>query len=115
MAALSGLIVSEVYPQTWKKAMGVSAAKGTSLRKAAELWPAFSAIWTKRTGSVYLKHDRLAEAALIARFGLNTVGCSKPVGLGTLTLIIPPGPRDCRRVARHDLAGYDNTTTVLVE
>ena len=55
-----GWSVRYVSPAKWKKALGLSADKGESRRRAIELWPA-QASWFAR-----VKDDGRAEAALIA-------------------------------------------------
>lgn len=55
-----------VKPQTWKRAMGVTADKKTSIRKAQTLFPKVSLLPTPRCR---VPDDGLAEALLIAEFG----------------------------------------------
>ncbi len=55
-------------PNVWKRAVGVSADKGTSLRLARLLWPAHAATTFDR-----LKDEARAEAALIARYGQSRI------------------------------------------
>ena len=47
-------------PAVWKRAMGVTADKRSSLAKASLLFPQHSGLWTR------LKDDGIAEAALLA-------------------------------------------------
>jgi hypothetical protein len=54
-----------VSPAKWKKALGLSADKGASRRRAIELWPE-RAQWFAR-----VKDDGRAEAALIAYWWLQ--------------------------------------------
>jgi crossover junction endodeoxyribonuclease RuvC len=60
--ASAGIPVVTVSPARWKRDMRVTADKGTSRRRACELWPT-SADCFKR-----VKDDGRAEAALIARW-----------------------------------------------
>lgn len=55
-----------VKPQTWKRAMGVTADKQTSIRKSQELFPQVSLLPTPRCR---VPSDGLAEALLIAEYG----------------------------------------------
>ena len=53
MLAGQAVPVTLVTPQAWKKAMGVSADKGTSLRRAVQLFRSVTArvasqVWWKR-------------------------------------------------------------------
>lgn len=52
-----------VRPNDWKRAAGLSADKGTSRRRAMELWPDHCGLFAR------VKDDGRAEAALIARHG----------------------------------------------
>lgn len=54
-----------VAPSRWKRAMGVTADKGTSRRLAIATWPAAAASFAR------VKDDGRAEAALIAKWGLD--------------------------------------------
>ena len=58
-----------VKPQTWKRAMGVTADKKTSIRKSQELFPQVSLLPTPRCR---VPGDGLAEALLIAEYGRRT-------------------------------------------
>ena len=53
--------VTHPTPQAWKKAMGVTADKASSRRRATDLWPAWSGTFAR------VKDDGRAESALIAR------------------------------------------------
>jgi crossover junction endodeoxyribonuclease RuvC len=53
--------VTHPTPAAWKKAMGVTADKASSRRRATDLWPAWSGTFAR------VKDDGRAEAALIAR------------------------------------------------
>ena len=55
--------VCHVTPGTWKKAVGVTADKGTARRKAIDLFPTHADKFAR------VKDDGRAEAALIARYG----------------------------------------------
>lgn len=55
--------VTLVPPQTWKRVLGVPAAKEGARARASQLLPAFSHLWP------LVKHDGRAEAALIAYYG----------------------------------------------
>ena len=59
------LPVEHVTPAVWKKAMGVTADKETSLRRARELWPTMADRFARK------KDDGRAEAALIALYGMR--------------------------------------------
>ena len=59
------LPVEHVTPAVWKKAMGVTADKETSLRRARELWPTSADRFARK------KDDGRAEAALIALYGMR--------------------------------------------
>ena len=56
-----------VSPVTWKKALGVPAAKDGARARASQLLPAASHHWP------LIKHDGRAEAALIAYWGLRSL------------------------------------------
>lgn len=63
---LAGLGIRTVLvrPQTWKASLGLTRSKSTSLEMARELWP------DNAEDSFRLKkHDGMAEAALIAKYG----------------------------------------------
>lgn len=64
---MAGLGVSwtEVLPQKWKKAYALSSDKNPSLILARELFP------DNINDFRLIKHDGLAEAALIAKFGFD--------------------------------------------
>jgi crossover junction endodeoxyribonuclease RuvC len=53
--------VTHPTPAAWKKAMGVTADKASSRRRATDLWPAMSGTFAR------VKDDGRAESALIAR------------------------------------------------
>jgi len=61
----AGIPVRWVSPAKWKRALGLSADKGASRRRAIELWPAQSAMFAR------VKDDGRAEAALIAYWWLH--------------------------------------------
>src|SRR3546814_829098 len=63
LGVLGALQVSSelVSPAVWKRAAGLSQAKGASRRRAVELWPAHAALFAR------VKDDGRAEAALVAR------------------------------------------------
>jgi hypothetical protein len=52
----------------WKKALQVPAAKDGARARASQLMPASAHLWTR------VKDDGRAEAALIARYGMNQMG-----------------------------------------
>lgn len=56
----AGRPIVYVSPNRWKKAMGVTADKGTARRRAIDLWPRHAAKFAR------VKDDGRAEAALIA-------------------------------------------------
>lgn len=58
-----------VTPQSWKKYVGVTADKQTSIRKAQYLFPEVSLLPTKRCR---VPNDGMAEALLIAYYGKFT-------------------------------------------
>ena len=58
-----------VKPQVWKRAMGVTADKQTSIRRSQELFPQVSLLPTSRC---WVPNDGLAEALLIAEYGRRT-------------------------------------------
>jgi len=58
-----GAPIRHVTPQQWKKAMRVTADKGTARTRATETWPASAHLFARA------KDDGRAEAALIARWG----------------------------------------------
>jgi len=60
----AGIPVRWVSASKWKRALGLSADKGASRRRATELWPAQSAMFAR------VKDDGRAEAALIAYYWL---------------------------------------------
>ncbi len=64
-----GLEVHTVTPSAWKRAVGVTADKRSSLNLARQLWPAVAQGWFRLA-----KHDGRAEAALIAVYGLDVLG-----------------------------------------
>jgi crossover junction endodeoxyribonuclease RuvC len=55
--------ITLVTPQTWKKALGVPAAKDGARARASQLLPASSGLWCR------VKDDGRAEASLIALYG----------------------------------------------
>ena len=54
-----------VRPSVWKKTQKVTADKATSRRRAIEVWPGMSSYFA------LVKHTDRAEAALIARHGME--------------------------------------------
>ena len=60
-----GIPVTSVTPGKWKKALGLNAGKDASRAKAAALWPQQAGEFRR------VKDDGKAEAALIARWGLQ--------------------------------------------
>jgi hypothetical protein len=64
-----GLEVHIVTPAAWKRAVGVTADKRSSLDLARTLWPSDADRWFRLA-----KHDGRAEAALIAVYGLDVLG-----------------------------------------
>jgi len=61
----NGLAVHYVSPARWKKALGLTADKGTARRRAIELWPTRAALFAR------VKDDGRAEAALIAYWWIH--------------------------------------------
>lgn len=61
----AGIPVRYVTPAKWKKALGLTADKDASRRRACELWPGQSAMFAR------VKDDGRAEAALIAYWWLH--------------------------------------------
>ena len=55
-----------VQPSVWKKAMGVTADKRTSIKRCKELFPDVD---LKATARCKKDHDGMAEALLIAEYG----------------------------------------------
>ena len=64
-----GLETHTVTPSAWKRAVGVTADKRSSLNLARQLWPADADRWFRLA-----KHDGRAEAALIAVYALDVLG-----------------------------------------
>jgi hypothetical protein len=64
-----GLETHTVTPSAWKRAVGVTADKRSSLNLARQLWPADADRWFKLA-----KHDGRAEAALLALHGMDVLG-----------------------------------------
>lgn len=64
-----GLEVHTVTPSEWKRAVGVTADKRSSLNLARQLWPDDADRWFKLA-----KHDGRAEACLIALHGIDMLG-----------------------------------------
>ena len=56
-----------VAPATWKRALGVPAAKDGARARASQLLPVAAQFWP------LVKHDGRAEAALIAYYGLRSL------------------------------------------
>lgn len=67
LAALQ-IPVTPVAPVTWKKAMGVNAGKDGCRARAAQLLPGSATAFAR------VKDDGRAEAALIALYGLRSLG-----------------------------------------
>ena len=67
LAALQ-IPVTFVSPQRWKKALAVPAAKDGARARASQLLPSAASNWSR------VKDDGRAEAALIALYGLQTLG-----------------------------------------
>lgn len=61
----AGIPVRWVSPARWKRALGLSADKGASRRRATELWPSQSSMFAR------VKDDGRSEAALIAYYWLH--------------------------------------------
>ena len=66
--ATLGVPMTFVAPAVWKRALQVPAAKDGARARASQLLPAAAAHWP------LVKHDGRAEAALIATYGLRTLG-----------------------------------------
>lgn len=64
LAAL-GIPIRHVTPTAWKKAARLPASKDAARRRAIELWPTHAHLFARA------KDDGRAEAALIARHGLE--------------------------------------------
>ena len=64
-------------PQSWKRAMGVTADKDTSRREASRRWPQHAKLWP------LVKHDGLAEAALLAQYAAQRDALDRIVREGT--------------------------------
>ncbi|RYG31463.1 hypothetical protein EON81_22840 [bacterium] len=60
-----GIPVHEVHPQRWKRTMGVTAEKTTSIAEAARRFPNVALVLPRRRRA----HDGMAEALLIAAYG----------------------------------------------
>ena len=78
-----GIPRDDARPDVWKRAVGVTSDKGTSLAAARGLWPAHAGTTFRR-----VKDEARAEAALIARHGMRA-GAAKKVAshaLGALSL-----------------------------
>lgn len=63
--AAAGHRLEWVTPPVWKKAFGLSAAKGVARGRAADMFPNQAALFRR------VKDDGRAEAALIAAYGLR--------------------------------------------
>lgn len=61
-----GIPSEVVQPAVWKRAMGVTADKRTSIRRCKELFPDID---LKATARCRKDHDGMAEALLIAEYG----------------------------------------------
>ncbi len=75
MATHSNIRVILPRPSVWKMSMGVTADKGSSLRLARQLFPAFETKYFSR-----IKDDGRAEALLLALFGLRSLGFTNTGG-----------------------------------
>lgn len=63
--------IVHVTPQKWKKYMGVTADKNTSIDLCQRLFPDINLFATARSRK---PHDGMAEALLIAEYGRSTYG-----------------------------------------
>jgi crossover junction endodeoxyribonuclease RuvC len=68
VSAATGTPYTLVAAVKWKRALGVPAAKDGSRARASQLMPAAAHHWP------LVKHDGRAEAALIAYYGLRSLG-----------------------------------------
>ena len=69
MATASYLIPTHhTPPSVWKSLMGLSSNKDLSRKRAQDLWPSHSNLFTRK------KDDGRAEAALLAKFGERLIG-----------------------------------------
>jgi crossover junction endodeoxyribonuclease RuvC len=59
----NGMVLTEVRPGIWKKAMGVGGDKDEARRRASELFPLFKSYFVRKMD------DGRAEAALLALWG----------------------------------------------
>lgn len=66
MFATLGVPLTRVTPAKWKKHYGLSSDKAESRRRATELWPDKASLFYRA------KDDGRAEAALIARYHIET-------------------------------------------
>lgn len=71
MIATKLLPVTLVTPSSWKKGMGIPAAKDAAVRRASELFPSYADAFRGPRGGL---KDGVAEAALIAYYGWNKLG-----------------------------------------
>lgn len=60
---------TKVRPAVWKRIMGCTADKDTSLKRATELFPQCRSFWTRAGKKAY--NDGVAESALIALYGMS--------------------------------------------
>ena len=58
-----------VRPAVWKRIMGCTADKDTSIMRATQLFPYCRSFWTRSGKKAY--NDGVAESALIALYGLS--------------------------------------------
>lgn len=58
---------TDVPPQTWKKALGVTKDKDGARHRASQIFPAYSSLFSR------VKDDGRAEAALIAEYGYRAL------------------------------------------
>ena len=68
--AVMNIPVTLVVPGKWKKAMGLSASKDAAVARAADLFPTHATAFRGPKGGL---RDGLAEAALIAKYGYDTL------------------------------------------
>jgi crossover junction endodeoxyribonuclease RuvC len=68
MLGLARVPITLVTPQSWKRAMGVPAAKDGARARASQLMPQHAANWPR------VKDDGRAEAAMIALWGARELG-----------------------------------------
>lgn len=69
--AAKGLAIQVVRPGAWKREVGVPGDKDECRRRASELWPDFAGRFARR------KDDGMAEACLLALWGVRLIGRRK--------------------------------------